>query len=109
MMAALFSGLLVRIPLLLAYLAGAIAALVLAIRQRSGATYLALVGFTLLLFFGLLASIFSLAPFWFADAGMPMARVATLVGLITLVLNLGSTAGIVCLILALWRGLRPPV
>ncbi len=108
MLGALFSSFLVRMPIILGYLAGAIVALVLAARQRSGAAYLALAGFALLLFFGFLASFGSLAPFWFANVGMPMARVGTLVGLIALVLNLGSTVGIVCLILALWRGLRPP-
>jgi hypothetical protein len=105
----ILGSLLIHMPILLAYLAGVIVTLLLANRQHTSAAYLALIGFALLLFFESLASLTSLAPFWFANMGIPVGRVSTLVGLIALALNLGSTAGIVCLILALWRGLRPPI
>ena len=105
---ALFGNLLIRMPVLLAYLAGVVVALILANRQRSSAAYLALVGFALLLFFGLLASFGALLPLWIAPMGMTSTRLGVLVSLVSLVLNLGSAVGIVCLILALWRGLRPP-
>ncbi len=104
---ALFGNLLMRMPILLAYLAGVVVALILLNRQRTSAAYLALAGFALLLFFGIVAAFGALIPLLIAPAGMPAARIGVLVSLAALVVNLGSTAGIVCLILALWRGLRP--
>jgi hypothetical protein len=104
---AIFGNLLVRMPLLLAYLAGVVVTLILANRQRTSAAYLALAGFALLLFFGILAAFGALLPLWIAPMGMTGARIGVLVSLAALVVNLGSAVGIVCLILALWRGLRP--
>ncbi len=103
----ILGNLFIRLPVLGAYAVGVLLSAVLVSRRRDGASWLALVGFGLLLAVNLASWFLAFLPIWLAST-RNMTTIAQTIGCLHTILNLISAAGVLCLAFALWTGLQPP-
>ncbi|HHX66052.1 MAG TPA: hypothetical protein GX702_14320 [Chloroflexi bacterium] len=95
-----------RLPLILAYMAGLIVSILLMRQRRDSAPILALAGFVLFLGIGIVNSVMPFIIDRVITAGTAAMGVGNLVSVISILSNLASTAAVILLVLAIWFGMR---
>jgi len=101
----IFTRIVLRLPVALAYVAAISACAYLVHRNRDWASLLALVGFTLLLTMNVLFSLNPFFEFWMQRRGGPDTDVAMILGAAMLAESTVAALAIGCLTLSLWLGL----
>ena len=101
-----FTRVLIRLPVILAYLGAVIVYILLVWRRKDWASFLALVGFCLLVAMNALFSINPFFQLWMERRGAAGSNVAWVMGAAMLVESTVAALAIGCLVLALWMSRR---
>jgi len=100
-----FTRVLIRMPVVLAYVGAIIVSIVLVYRHRDWPSLLALVGFCLLLVMNVVFSVNPFFEFWLKQRGTS-PDVAWVMGAAMLLESTVAALAVGCLVLALWMSLR---
>lgn len=106
MMFPYFTRVLIRLPVTLAYVGAIILCIVLVVRRRDWASFLALLGFSLLLGMNVLFSLNPFFQFWLEHRGDAGSNVSMVLGAAMLLESAIAALAVVCLVIALWLGPR---
>ena len=101
-----FTRVLVRLPVILAYVGAIVVCILLVWRRKDWPSFLALAGFCLLFGMNVLFSVNPFFQLWMERGGAAGSNVAWVMGAAMLVESTVAALAIGCLVLALWMSQR---